>query len=392
MIVLLTLFVAGLLYVAFRAARWSFVQRLAKGSRATARLACVGAFLVLFAVLWATLNLMNALIAFVHLFIFWVLCDAVAAIVRKVRGGKNAKAGGSAQGSDVGESAQPDGSANDSAESQQAMTRRDFAGGAAILLCTAYLGAGWEADHRVRATRYALGTEKLRGPLRIAQITDSHMGATFHADRFARYMDEISAFSPDIAVVTGDFVDDDTSRDDMLAGCAALSRLRTAHGVFFVYGNHDKGYYPEEIRGWTNAEMRAALEAAGVTVLEDAAVQLPCGVTVVGRRDRSERARKSAADLLSGVDRGTYVVMLDHQPQDFAAEAAAGPDLVLCGHTHGGQLIPLPLVGGWLGINDRWYGHERRGGTDFIVSSGISNWSLRFKTGCFSEYVIIDVG
>ena len=83
--------------------------------------------------------------------------------------------------------------------------------------------------------------------------------------------------------------------------------------------------------------------------------------------------------------------MLDHQPSDFAREAAAGADLVLCGHTHGGQFIPIRRAGELLGVNDRTYGYERRGGTDFIVSSGISNWTFRFKTGCFSEYVVIDV-
>ncbi len=64
---------------------------------------------------------------------------------------------------------------------------------------------------------------------------------------------------------------------------------------------------------------------------------------------------------------------------------------MLCGHTHGGQLIPINHVGEWTGENCLRYGHERRLGTDFIVSSGISCWTIRFKTGCFSEYVVIDL-
>ena len=83
--------------------------------------------------------------------------------------------------------------------------------------------------------------------------------------------------------------------------------------------------------------------------------------------------------------------MLDHQPSDFDAEAAAGADLVLCGHTHGGQFIPINHVGEWIGENDLRYGHEKRGDTDFIVSSGISNWTFKFKTGCRSEFVVIDL-
>ena len=61
-------------------------------------------------------------------------------------------------------------------------------------------------------------------------------------------------------------------------------------------------------------------------------------------------------------------------------------------HTHGGQMIPIVQLLRWFRIGtDCVYGMERRGDTEFVVSSGISDWALRFKTGCRSEYVIIDV-
>ena len=379
MVALAVIFMVGLAYLSCRVAGLSIVQRLAKGHRGRARLACAAVLLAVFALLWATLNLMNALIIFVFLMLFWLICDGVALLVSKVRRPKT----------------EPAATAGNVEAGHPAMTRRDFAGAAALMLCAGYFGSGWVAEHHVRTTRYAFTTGKFAGKVRIVQITDAHLGATYHADRFAEYMDGIAALKPDIMVVTGDFVDDDTSREDMLGACAALARTRPAHGVFFVYGNHDKGYFPEERRGWTNAEMREALEAAGVTVLEDEWVRLACGVTVAGRRDlslsRPDDPRKSAAELLADADAGTYLLMLDHQPADFEGEAASGADLVLCGHTHGGQFIPINHAGEWLGINDLTYGHECRGATDFIVSSGISNWTFRFKTGCFSEIVVIDV-
>ena len=86
-----------------------------------------------------------------------------------------------------------------------------------------------------------------------------------------------------------------------------------------------------------------------------------------------------------------YTIVLDHQPNDYDNEAAANADLVVSGHTHGGQLFPVTYVGEWFNINDRTYGHEKRSDTDFIVTSGIADWEIQFKTGAKSEYVIIDV-
>ena len=119
---------------------------------------------------------------------------------------------------------------------------------------------------------------------------------------------------------------------------------------------------------------------------------------LVGRQDASEeldfgRSRAKIADLISELDEDKFSIVLDHQPRDYNAEADAGADLVLSGHTHGGQLIPLMQLTGWFHIagDDRIYGTEQRENTDFIVTSGISDWAIKFKTGCRSEYVIVDI-
>ena len=74
--------------------------------------------------------------------------------------------------------------------------------------------------------------------------------------------------------------------------------------------------------------------------------------------------------LIGGYDRGStfkenidtskYIIVLDHEPNDYDMEATSDADLVLSGHTHGGQMIPITYVGEWFGINDRTYGYERR--------------------------------
>ena len=94
---------------------------------------------------------------------------------------------------------------------------------------------------------------------------------------------------------------------------------------------------------------------------------------------------------MAGLDKTKYAVVLDHQPNDFDAETAAGADLVLCGHTHGGHIFPAGQIGLVMGANDAIYGASKRSDTSFVVTSGISGWAIPFKTGTFSEFVVIDL-
>ncbi len=202
------------------------------------------------------------------------------------------------------------------------------------------------------------------------------------------------AENPDIVVITGDYVDDDTSREDMEAACAALGTLETTYGAYYVFGNHDKGYYGPKYRGYSGDDLIAELEKNHVTVLQDETVPIGDGFSLIGRQDRSEGqqgGRASMEELMENVSPGSYSIVLDHQPHDYDAQAAAGADLVLSGHTHGGQLFPFNHMGEWLGIDDKSYGLEQRGDTNFIVTSGISNWAIQFKTGCKAEYAVIDI-
>ena len=99
------------------------------------------------------------------------------------------------------------------------------------------------------------------------------------------------------------------------------------------------------------------------------------------------------SELTKDLDDNVFSIVMDHQPRDYAAQAKSGVDLVVSGHTHGGQLIPLTTLMKLtsIGGNDRVYGAETRENTDFIVTSGIADWEIFFKTGCVSEFTVIDI-
>ena len=271
-----------------------------------------------------------------------------------------------------------------------------YVGWLVVVLTVIALIFGWYSDHNVWKTEYTLKSSKVTKPLKIAMFADSHIGTTFDADGFAEHMKEIEKQNPDVVVVVGDYVDDGTSKNNMIASTKALGSMKTKYGVYFVFGNHDKGYYGAEHRGFSWVELVEELQKNGVNVLFDDTALINDEFYIIGRKDYSEekenrRHRRSMEDIVKELDSSKYAIVLDHQPADYENQAKSGVDLVLSGHTHGGQLFPFNQVGKWIKANDRIYGYERRDKTDFIVTSGISDWAIKFKTGTKSEYVIINV-
>lgn len=354
--------ILGVIYLASRFAKFSIIQKAAKEKKSLRFvLGLVPALLIIFC-MGKFLGAINAEICTLHCVVIWLICDGVSRIAEKKRKQK---------------------------------FERYYAGVFAIGITVVYLSCGWYLAHHVWRTEYVLETGKEVGNLRIVQIADSHVGSTFDGEEFLGHVKAIQSENPDIVVITGDYVDDDTQKEDMIAACKALGTLETTYGVYFAFGNHDKGYYAPEHRGYNGDDLIAELEKNNVKVLQDETILLDDRFYLIGRQDQSEEqrgsGRASMEELTEELDSGKYSIVLDHQPHDYEAQTAAGVDLVLSGHTHGGQFFPINHMGEWMGIDEKCYGQEKRGNTDFIVTSGISDWAIKFKTGCKSEYVVIDI-
>ncbi len=348
--------VAGLVYLVAAVSRFGGIQAIADGRKWLGYLlsfVCIG---VLFGIVSAAMSTVNGIIVLLHEVLFFLLFGGIMRIVTRVSG-------------------------------------KEFGiywqGWLSIVCSVIYLAIGWYLLHHVWQKDYRLTTEK-PVQLKIAMFADSHLGTTFDGEGFAEHMKTIEAQNPDIVLLPGDFVDDSTKKADMLRACEAMGKMNVKYGVWYSYGNHDEGYFNG--RDFTAAELEQALRDNGIHILSDEYELVDNSFYVVGRKDSSMGERKDMAQLLEGVDTSKYILVLDHEPNDYDNEAASAADLVVSGHTHGGQLFPITYVGVWFGINDRTYGYEQRNGTDFIVTSGISDWEIQFKTGTKSEYVMIDVG
>lgn len=332
MIVLFFSAFAGIIYLINRIGKFGFLNKITKGKKWLRILIIAVLVCGITVILWVAWGSMNAIVCILHLIIFWLISDGIFALIKKRR---------------------------------KKSLKRYYAGAVALVFTIGYLGSGWYLAHHVWETDYQIQTDKEVGSLRVAVFADSHVGTTFRGEGFAEHMKTIEEQHPDVVLIVGDFVDDDMTKEDMIACCKALGELDTTYGVYYVFGNHDKGYYPPEYRGYDGNDLIVELEKNQVHVLQDE-VEL-------------------IADKFS--------IVLDHQPQDYAAQQNVNVDLVLSGHTHGGQLFPLMTIENLTKMtpDDRVYGYEQRENTNFIVTSGISDWAIKFKTGCKSEYLMIDI-
>jgi predicted MPP superfamily phosphohydrolase len=192
----------------------------------------------------------------------------------------------------------------------------------------------------VRLTRRTLGLPQwpaeLRG-LRVAVISDLHTGAPHvPLDKVALVVDRVNRERPDLVALLGDYADPRVVGADPVSPrevAAALGRLSAPLGLVAVLGNHD----------WAEGgrEMTVALRDAGVTVLENEAVEVSRGLWVAGVADAMER-RPDLAAALSAVPEDAPVILLSHDPDVFPRVPARAA-LTLSGHTHGAQ-VDLPIL------------------------------------------------
>jgi Predicted phosphohydrolases len=236
---------------------------------------------------------------------------------------------------------------------------------------------------------YTVSSEKVNRDLRFAVISDLHLGTNMDTEKLSGYLNEISAKKVDALFLVGDIFDENTVKEEMMKAAELFAQVKSAYGTYYVMGNHDPNHYRTD-KKYTEDELRQALIKAGIHVLEDGVVKLD-GINVIGRRDASSASRRETKELTEQVDQSVFTVLLDHQPLGLQANADAGIDLQISGHTHAGQIWPTGKLMELLGASEMNYGYKKIDHMNMIVTSGIGGWGYSIRTGGHCEYVIIEV-
>ena len=263
-----------------------------------------------------------------------------------------------------------------------------------LLAAAVILGYGYFNMRDIRDTAYTVYTDKDVAPYRVAFISDLHYGTTLDGEELREQCRRIGEREPDVVVLGGDIVDEDTSLEQMQEAFAILGTTESKYGVFYIFGNHDKSRYRSD-PNYTLEQLTKAIESTGIHILADETYEINDDLVLVGRDDAAYSLtgddRLSGAELISAVDPDRFLLLLDHQPLALQENAELGFDLQLSGHTHGGQIWPLGLLNGIFRFNEQNYGYEKYGNLQVIVSSGMAGWGYPVRTEGVSEYVIIDI-
>jgi uncharacterized protein len=261
-------------------------------------------------------------------------------------------------------------------------------GAMGVLFLIGYVGTRRLVVRSIDATIPGLPTEF--DGLRIAQISDLHIGPQT-SKRFLADVDRtIAALAPDVIAVTGDLIDD--RAEDVAHYAAGLGALDAPLGVYLIPGNHDV------YAGWPAVE-HALRDALGATVLVNDARVLTRGdarIALIGTGDPAGR-RMSDGDVAPDIDRAlaaapadTIVIALAHNPALWPALAERDVALTLSGHTHWGQFA-VPRLGWSLAspfLSPAMGVHES-GGRLLYIHPGTGYWGIPFRVGASPEVALI---
>ncbi|MDR0423296.1 MAG: metallophosphoesterase [Rickettsiales bacterium] len=226
-------------------------------------------------------------------------------------------------------------------------------------------------------TRYKIETTKDVNA-KIALITDLHIGdIMMRPYTLQKAMDKIKKEDVDYLFIGGDIIEGNVGSFDRYKDIFLNSGIET----YAVLGNHD--YYRKEYMDGVRK-----FEEVNIKVLMDEYVNLDEFV-LIGREDKTNSGRAKLADIVKGVDKTRFTLLLDHQPQFFDEAVEENIDLYLAGHTHNGQIFPFNFV--VKNIYEKPYGLLKKQNSTLITSSGIGGWGPPIKIMSPVEIVIAEI-
>jgi predicted MPP superfamily phosphohydrolase len=213
-------------------------------------------------------------------------------------------------------------------------------------------------------------------------ISDIHLGLFSKGEWFDDIINKINALEPDVVLLVGDVIDEDIKPVISHNLGEHLENIKSKYGVYAVTGNH-------EYIGGVEPAVKY-IQEHNVIMLRDTSILINNDFYISGREDRDKvratgKQRKTIDEMLNGLDNQYPVIMMNHQPFELKEMEGKKVDLLLCGHTHHGQIWPLNIITNKIYEISR--GYVERYGTRIYVSNGIGTWGPPMRIGNTPEII-----
>jgi len=228
------------------------------------------------------------------------------------------------------------------------------------------------SEFRIRPIGVALpGLPPELDGLRIALVSDLHVGTFTSGRTVKRIVEETSRLDADLILLPGDLINNALA--DLSDALDAVCNMQSRHGAYLCVGNHDLIEDGAEFVRRVKARAPLLVNESRVVPIRGQSVQL---LGLPWDRDE-QRIANAVRQLGRQMVPGAFPILLAHHPHAFDAAAAAGIPLTASGHTHGGQLMLGESVGFGPLLYRYWSGLYRQPahhGAALVVSNGVGNW------------------
>jgi len=238
----------------------------------------------------------------------------------------------------------------------------------------------------IELQRVDIKLKKLKQNYKIVQLSDVHIGGVINAAFIKAMVTRVNSLKPDLVVITGDLVDMDVRK--IQAPLAELKKLNAKYGTYFIVGNHEYFHNIDAIL--------KEIKSLGIRVLENENLYVGeenKGFNLAGVYDifgyRAGHHFPEIDQALQNAKKNSPTVLLAHQPK-YIEEVKSGVDLMLSGHTHGGQLYPFKFL---VAIQQPYISglHQHNEELQIYVNKGTGFWGPPMRLGASSEITEINL-
>ena len=271
---------------------------------------------------------------------------------------------------------------------------RFWAGLVVILATTAVVAYGLFNAKQLKLVSYdvKVGDKAIMQPLKIAMVSDLHIGAVTWDQHLEKTVRMINSIEPDIVLIPGDMFNDDYYQIEKPEKVVELlQQIKAKQGVYASLGNHDGGK--------NHSDFVSLLTRSGIKLLNDEALIVDGKVALLGRVDASpvggfpgfsRRSTEEMQRIIAELPKELPLIVMDHNPKH-VGEYGKETDLIVAGHTHRGQVFPGSLYTHALFTVDYGYYRKDENSPQVVVSSGAGTWSMPMRVDSQTEVVEINL-